>query len=378
MSFFVKTTISKSYSFQDFLRQWRIGNEDLLISSQRIAKAVFTEEPLSCDVLYQDREGEPDDEMVDAMLEAIDENETKNGRAYKHIVAVGGSTIIGISKLLVFGSKLRCEEIFNKRAELPRKCKLLAVPTTCGIDGEVTDTTTIAVGKQQTKRELSAPALFPDEAILIGDLLRTLPYEVFVTNSIDALSHAMEAYISPNSTLFTRTVVESAIERLLTGYKKLAETGGVKAEIVSDDLQSFLTASTMVGMVAGNAGLVHALSHPISATCNVPHRKANYLIFEEVFATYRRLNADTSSLEAMLRTLLSCGQRDVTGSDVWKSLFGLLACVSPRQTLREFGVNEAGCREMARWTVREGQRFLSDNPLPISQEVIEDIYRNCI
>jgi 4-hydroxybutyrate dehydrogenase len=185
----------------------------------------------------------------------------------------------------------------------------------------------------------------------------------------------MESYISPKATLFTRTIGESAIDRLLTGYKKLAAKGDVKAEIAAEDLQSFLTASTMAGMAAGNAGLgaVHALSQPLGVVCSVSHKKANYLVFEEVFAAYRRLDADISALEEVLKTTLGCDRRDV-----WKSLFELLECVLPRQPLREFGVNEDGCREMAGWAVRGGQRFLSNNPLPISQEMIGDIYKNCM
>ena len=61
-----------------------------------------------------------------------------------------------------------------------------------------------------------------------------------------------------------------------------------------------------------------------------------------------------------------------------ENLFGLLARVLPRRPLREFGVDETRCREMAASAVRGQQRFLGNNPLPISQEIAEDIYKKCV
>ena len=70
MGFFVKTNISDSDSFENFLRQWEIGSSALVITNEYGLKSRLGEEPLPCDVLYKKNygKGEPDDEMVDAML----------------------------------------------------------------------------------------------------------------------------------------------------------------------------------------------------------------------------------------------------------------------------------------------------------------------
>jgi 4-hydroxybutyrate dehydrogenase len=380
MSFFIRTKIGRNDTFQGFLRQWQVGSGDLMIGGERVLKTAFVEESLPCDVLYREicDDDEPDDGAADAVLEAIDRQEAENGKTYERVVVVGGRSIINISKLSVFGGGLCCAEIFEKGARLPRKRKLLVVPTACGTIGEVTDTVTVAFRKQQAKLEFSAPSLFPDETILVGDLLFALPYEVFAAGSIEALGCAMESYVSPEATIFTRTVGESAMERILTGYKKVAEKEDAKnaiSAISSNDLQSFLTASAMAGMAVGSAGagIAHTLSRPVSALCGVSRGKAHYLIFEEVFAAYRRQHVDTSSLEGVLKTILNCGCYDV-----WENLFGLLARVLPRQPLREFGVDEARCREMAELATQGQQRCPNGNPLQISREVIEDIYQKCI
>ena len=276
--------------------------------------------------------------------------------------------------MFVFGGGLRCEEIFEKGAALPRKRRLLVVPTTCGTGSEVTNIAIVAFKKKQTKLGLAIPALFPDEAVLIGDMLRTLPYEVFATSSIDALIHAVESYVSPKASVFTRTLGEAAMQRILKGYQELVDTGRAKDKILPKDLQSFLTASTMAGIAFGNAGVgaVHALSYPIGAIYHVPHGKANYLVFEEVFAAYRRLKADFSALEGVLKGILGCGE------DVWEKLFGMLSHVLSRQPLRELGIDESKCLEMAVSVIQGQQRLLNNNPVPVSQEVIGEIYKSCL
>jgi 4-hydroxybutyrate dehydrogenase len=377
MGFFVKTNISDSDSFESFLRQWEIGNNDLVITNEYVLKPQLGEKPLPCDVLYQEiyGKGEPDDEMVDAMLQAVADKEAQGGKTYERVVAIGGGTVIDISKLFVFGGGLRCEEIFEKGATLPRKRRLLVVPTTCGTGSEVTNIAIVAFKKKQTKLGLAIPALFPDESVLIGGMLRTLPYEVFATSSIDALIHAAESYLSPKANVFTRTIGETAMRYILKGYQELVDTGKAKNKTLPDDLQSFLTASTMAGIAFGNAGVgaVHALSYPIGAIYHVPHGKANYLVFQEVFAAYRRLKADFSALENVLKGILGCEQKDV-----WEKLFGLLSHVLSRQPLHELGIDESKCLEMAVSVIQGQQRLLNNNPVPLSQEVIGGIYKSCL
>lgn len=158
---------------------------------------------------------EPSDEMVNVMLTQI------KGKQYNRIIAIGGGTVIDIAKLFVFGSEHSCEEIFAKSKTLPRKSKLLLLPTTCGTGSEVTNISIVNFIQKDTKIGLAEPALYADEAILIPELLATMPYQVFTHASIDALIHAMESYVSPKTNVFTRALGRSAIEQILAGYQKL-------------------------------------------------------------------------------------------------------------------------------------------------------------
>lgn len=368
MSFFVKPTITSCDSIHNFFKDWKINKKDLIITNAYVLEPHLTEKA-PCDVLYQELYGggEPNDEMIDAMLDAI------RGKHYERIIAIGGGTVIDIAKLFVFGDGLSCEEIFEKKEALSRKRKLLIIPTTCGTGSEVTGISIVEFKKKKTKIGLSVPALFADEGILIPELLTTMPYEVFAASSIDALIHAVESYVSPKANAFTRAMGKTAIEKMLTGYQKLIS--GENVGKLPKDMTLFLEASTMAGIAFGNAGCaaVHAMSYPIGAIYHVPHGKANYLVFEAVYEGYQRLGANLDVLEEVLTDVLKCEKEKV-----WKSLFALLDQVLERKPLETLGVDEKTCAEMAISVTCNQQRLLLNNPIRLSEKDIEDIYLSCL
>lgn len=369
MSFSVKTTVNQCSDFTEFLSQYNVGTSDLIITNEYVLTPQLGGKPLPCDVLYQENygTGEPSDEMVDSMLAAADSKD------YQRIIAVGGGTVIDISKLFVFGSGLRCDEIFAGGATLPRKRSLIIVPTTCGTGSEVTNISIIEFKKKQTKIGLAVPALFADEAVLIGSMLSTLPYGVFATSSIDALIHAVESYMSPKANAFTRALGREAIHTIIAGYQKLVASG--KKDALPDEMQDFLVASTMAGIAFGNAGCaaVHALAYPIGGIYHVPHGKATYLMFEQVYVSYREHGADLTDLEKVFGEVLGCAE-----NKVWTNLFALIDQILPRQPIRELGVGEKECLEMAESVIINQQRLLANNPVELSKEAIAEIYRRCM
>lgn len=369
MNFSVKPTIADCTSLEAFFKQWNVSGSDLIITNEYLLKPQLGGKQAPCDALYQEQfgSGEPSDEMVDAMLTAI------KGKEYTRVIAIGGGTVIDIAKLFVFGDGLSCEDIYTDGASLPRKRELVIIPTTCGTGSEATGISIIEFKRKQTKLGLAVPALFADEAILIPSLLDTLPYEVFATSSIDALIHAVESYVSPKANAFTRALGRSAIEQILAGYQGL--TASQRQGVLPPDMEPFLTASTMAGIAFGNAGCaaVHALSYPIGGNYHVPHGKANYLVFAEVYAAYRELGADLSALEDVLVSVLECSYESV-----WVELFTLLDKILTRQPLSELGVNEAKCTEMAESVIQNQQRLLANNPIELTKEHVKLIYMKCM
>lgn len=365
MNFAVRPSVSDCSSLQEFFTQWNVSSSDLIITNEYVLAPQLSGKPAPCDCLYQEQygKGEPSDEMVDAILTAI------RGKRYNRIIAIGGGTVIDIAKLFVFGDDLDCEAIYANGASLPRKRGLIIIPTTCGTGSEVTNISITEFKKKQTKLGLAVPALFADEAVLIPSLLNTLPYEVFATSSIDALIHAVESYVSPKANAFTKALGRSAIELILRGYQQISD------RTLPKEMATFLTASTMAGIAFGNAGCaaVHALSYPIGGGYHVPHGKANYMVFNQVFAAYRELGADLTPLETVLTEVLECAQENV-----WSELFKLLDTILTNQPLAELGVDEAKCSEMAASVIQNQQRLLANNPVELSQEMIKRVYMRCM
>lgn len=368
MNFSIKPAIAIYDSLASFIAQKELGQNDLIVTNEYVLSPQLDKASTPCDVLYQEKygQGEPSDEMVDAILGDI------KGKNYKRIIAIGGGTVIDISKLLLFNDKYDVEGIYAKGADIEKERELILIPTTCGTGSEVTNISIMEFKKKKTKLGLAIPQLFADEAALIPQMLTTLPYGVFATSSIDALVHGMESYISPKATPFSRMFGKTAIEKILKGYMKMRDQGEAK---LPEDMEDFLIASTMAGVAFGNAGCaaVHALAYPIGAIYHVPHGKANHMVFQATFNMYKELGADLSPAEEVLAEIFGCAKEET-----WEKMFDLLDFVLECEKLGSIGVGEAEAAEMAASVIQNQQRLLANNPIELSQEQVKTIYQRCI
>lgn len=371
MNFFVRPIISSSDNLQTFLKDWKVGQKDLIITNKFVIEPNLGGKELPCDVMYQEEfgDGEPSDEMVNAMLK------TAEGKDYDRIIAIGGGSVMDISKLFVFGPGLDVHEIYDKGSALERKRSLITIPTTCGTGSEITNISVVHFEDKNSKYGLQIPELFADEAVLIADLLKTLPYEVFAASSIDALIHAVESHVSPKATLFSRAMGGEAMRLIINGYKNLVKAGGEQKLPEREEMEKFLVASTMAGIAFNNAGCatVHAMAFPLGGIYHIPHGMATYLVFEEVFNKYEEKDGDLSALEEILAE-----EFGVEESESFKELFKLTDKILPRKPLREYGADEKICAEMAKSCYDNQQRLLVNSVVPVAAEDLEDIYLRCL
>ena len=174
-----------------------------------------------------------------------------------------------------------------ERSELEKGRELYLIPTTCGTGSEMTNISIVNRTRKGTKMGLTSPAMFADHAVLIPEFLRTLPYYVFATSSIDALIHGIEAYLSPNSTSYTDMYGAAAIEIILSGYCRIAREG---QDARFAESEAYLRASNYAGIAFGNAGCaaVHAMSYALGAKYHVPHGESNYQFLTSVLRKYRK------------------------------------------------------------------------------------------
>lgn len=361
----IKPSIYTYDSVQNFVEDFQIGKDDLIVTNSFIFEPFFQNLHIEAQVIYQEKygQGEPTDVMLDAIAADIQGNP-------KRIIAIGGGTVIDISKVLSLKNVVPSDALFNGELEIVREKELVIIPTTCGTGSEVTNVAILALTKRNTKKGLAVDALYANSAVLIPELLKGLPFKFFATSSIDALIHAFESILSPKATDSTKLFGYRAIDLIINGYKQIAQNGPEKR---LDLLDKFLTASMYAGVSFGNAGCaaVHALSYPLGATYHVPHGESNYAIFLGVMKTYVNIQktGEIETLNNYVAHLLGC---DV--STVYENLEHLLNNIIQLKPLRAYGVKKEELSSFTASVIENQQRLLANNFVPLSKEQILAIY----
>ncbi|MHC8517874.1 iron-containing alcohol dehydrogenase [Sporosarcina sp. ITBMC105] len=196
------------------------------------------------------------------------------------------------------GSPMDCAKGVGARVARPTKCisamrgilkvrknipPLFAVPTTAGTGSEATLACVVSNHQTHEKYALMDPALIPHVAVLDPLLTVNLPNHLTATTGMDALTHAVEAYIGKSTTKQTRQWSIEAVKLIFDNlYEAYSNGGNVRAR---DDMQK---AAYLAGMAFTRAyvGNVHAIAHTLSGFYNVPHGLANAVILPHVLEYY--------------------------------------------------------------------------------------------
>lgn len=219
--------------------------------------------------------GEPTDEMVEEGLELL------RGEGCDMVISLGGGSPIDTAKAigLLATNGGRITEYMGqdkvRLAALPH----IAIPTTGGTGSEVTKFTIITDHASDVKMLIGSPHLIPTVAIVDSELTLSAPPRVTADTGVDALTHAIEAYISRKAQPMTDVLALSAI-RLIAGNLRQAWANG-------QDLaarEGVMLGSMQAGLAFTNASvaLVHGMSRPIGALFHVPHGLSNAMLLPTV------------------------------------------------------------------------------------------------
>lgn len=210
------------------------------------------------------------------------------------IIAFGGGSPMDCAKIagaLVVKPKKDVRQlrgIFKVLKSLPY---LAAVPTTAGTGSEATVAAVVSNPETHEKFACNDPNLCPRLAVLDPELTTGLPQHITSTTGLDALTHAVEAYIGKSNTGETFQYSEQAV-RLIFANLENAYTNG--KDINARD--KMLLASHYAGLAFTRAyiGYVHAIAHNLGGLYNIPHGLANAVILPYILeyygsAVYKRL-----------------------------------------------------------------------------------------
>lgn len=197
------------------------------------------------------------------------------------IVAVGGGSVLDTAKVASV-----CVSSGQHPWELPGRMKVkslglpwIAVPTTAGTGSETTIVAVISHPETHQKYTICDPKLIPDCAVLDPELTMGLPVTITAFTAMDALTHALEAYVSGFATPATDRLARTAIRLIYGNLEKVCGK--------PDDLpgrEALLTASFYGGMAFTRTfvGYVHAFAHNIGGKFGIPHGLANAVLLPHV------------------------------------------------------------------------------------------------
>lgn len=197
------------------------------------------------------------------------------------IIGFGGGSPMDTAKALallgVQGGSMRDYKapIRNVGPALP----IIAIPTTAGSGSEATQFTIITDSVSDEKMLCSGPAFLPTAAVIDYELTVSMPPRLTADTGIDALTHAVEAYVSRKANGFSDGLCLMAIGKIGTYLRRVYEDGS--------DLEAreaMMLASTQAGIAFSNSSvaLVHGMSRPIGAHFHVAHGLSNAMLFPAV------------------------------------------------------------------------------------------------
>lgn len=200
---------------------------------------------------------------------------------YDGVVALGGGSVIDSAKAIALLAKtqgrIRDHSVPNL-VNMPIM-PLIAIPTTAGTGSEVTKVTIITDQANDEKLLCMGPGLIPSAAVIDFELTMTAPARITADTGIDALTHAIEAYVSGKAGLFTDQQALMAMKLIAPNMRQaVSNPHNMQAK------EQMMLGATLAGVAFSNASvaLVHGMSRPIGAHFHVPHGMSNAMLLPTV------------------------------------------------------------------------------------------------
>lgn len=233
-------------------------------------------------VIYDETQPNPTVKNVEAAYKLYTSNKCDT------LIAIGGGSSMDCAKAVgvrvVYPNKTLSQKkgILKVHRKLPT---LIAIPTTAGTGSETTLATLITDTEKRNKYSLMSFPLIPDYAVLDASLTYTLPKHLTATTGMDALTHAVEAYIGGSTTKYTRRLSLDAIKLVYENIENAYINGTDHNARVN-----MLLASYKAGLAFSRSyvGYIHSIAHALGGRYGTPHGLANAVTMPYVLEQYGR------------------------------------------------------------------------------------------
>lgn len=305
---------------------------------------------------------DPDEELVEEITRVARSVNTDL------IIAVGGGSPIDVAKavrlVLCHGGEISDYEGVDKVASV--EMPLIAIPTTSGTGSEITSFSIVSNHHAKRKMVIVGAAVAADVALVDPLLTLALPASVTAATGMDALTHAVEAYLSTISTALTDVHALKAIQ-CIADYLPTAVSQPDNVEARTQ----VMLGSLLAGMAFNCAilGLAHAIANPLGAMFTIPHGVAN----AGVLASVVRFNAQAVP-EKVLQIGQAMGLKNATVDDVVTAIADLSKELNI-PPLEAFGITSESYDDIA--TAALGEAAIMTNPREVTFEGVQQVLKNC-
>ncbi|MDY6525050.1 iron-containing alcohol dehydrogenase [Acinetobacter faecalis] len=320
--------------------------------------------------IFADVKPEPEFSQVQDCIDVYHQNNCDA------VLAVGGGSALDIAKCVaaLADQPGSINDFIGTDKIKSRNIPLIVIPTTSGTGSEVTNIAILSDTENQMKQGIVSDCLLPDVAIVSPLMSVSCPASVTAASGIDALVHALEAYISLNHSDITDALAIQTIQ-LIVEY--LPQAYALPTNLIAREKMA--TASLMGGLAFGNAGVgaVHALAYPLGAKYKLPHGVSNALMLPHVLKWNVLGCAERLSHIAQLLKLGTSQNHQENAESLVEFLHKFSGQLNIPLGLRHVGITENDIPDLAAEAIKV-ERLLKNNPRKLSLMDIEAIYREAL
>lgn len=355
-----------------FADEFKLDAQDLIFTEKIIFDNYVSPMNLPCQIMVRDdyETGEPSEEAIDQMLLAL------SARSYRRMIAIGGGSVMDTAKALVIDGAYPLVHLLGKAAPNTASHELINIPTTCGTGAEISSGGIYLMKADGLKSAIVGAGV--NHAVLIPELIEKLPFKIFFLSSMDALSHAVEAYLYSEDVVneFGLAIAASAIRTNLECHAVLYKNG-VDARVPL--CRKFLIASCMgnMALTANGANLVHAMAYPPAEKFHMAHGESVYQFLLPVLRLYDRICPEQPRFKELKAIIAGCVQKaGFTGADdkVLAELEQMLDSIMHLRTMTEVGMTAEDIEPFTKNIVETKQRLLTKALCPVDAAMIAEMY----
>jgi alcohol dehydrogenase class IV len=354
------------------------GTKALIVTDPGVVRAdlvKFVKEPLKSQGIFAEVfdkvEPEPPARVIDACVETV------RAGGFDLIIGLGGGSSLDTAKAAAIlatnpGSVMDYVGVDT----IPvRGLPNILIPTTAGTGSEATRVFVMTDESTNTKKVVYSDFLIPDISILDPMLTLSMPPSVTADTGIDALVHAIEAYVSINTTPFAEILALKAIELIADNLPQAyAKGSNLRARY------NMLLAANLAGsaFTSGGLGAVHGLAYSLGTEYHMSHGRSNGIMLPHVM-NYNKVG----DLEKYARIAVAMGEK-IDGLTLYESadkaigaVRNLLDAIDFPYRMSAYGIKESDLPRLVEGGMAQARLFVP-NPRNLDSKDVEKIYRDAL